>query len=148
MGANLVMNLAAVLPDRRHLNAQGLADGAATLARANQSDQGDFPGSESVFSRQKAYPATTRTSEFSLTGKVLTFLSLAPFSRPTFVKQAARAVWCPGFGSGRSPRRLRQSAARLQCRCRGMMSSRKGQGKASPWHPPQGSPFYMESSAS
>jgi hypothetical protein len=57
MGANLVMNNSAVLTDRRHPNTQRLTDGTATLARTNQSDQGDFPGSESVFSREKAYPA-------------------------------------------------------------------------------------------
>jgi hypothetical protein len=49
MGANLAMNPAAVLTDRRHPNAQRLADGAATLARTNQRDQGNFPGSEPVF---------------------------------------------------------------------------------------------------
>jgi hypothetical protein len=55
------MNNAAVLPDRRHPNAQCLTDGTATLARTNQSDQDNFPGSESVFSSEKAYPATLRT---------------------------------------------------------------------------------------
>jgi stage V sporulation protein SpoVS len=33
MGANLAMNPAAVLTDRRHSNAQRLTDGAATLAQ-------------------------------------------------------------------------------------------------------------------
>ncbi|MDT7816221.1 MAG: hypothetical protein QOH35_3090 [Acidobacteriaceae bacterium] len=61
MGANLAMNPAAVLTDRRHLNAQRLADGAATLARTNQSDQGNFPGSEPVFLSEKTYAATRRT---------------------------------------------------------------------------------------
>jgi hypothetical protein len=61
MGANLAMNPAAVLTDRRHLNAQRLTDGAATLARANQSDQGNFPESEPVFLGEKTYPATRRT---------------------------------------------------------------------------------------
>jgi hypothetical protein len=44
MGANRVMNNAAVLPDRRHPNAQRLTDGTATLARTNQSDQSKLPG--------------------------------------------------------------------------------------------------------
>jgi hypothetical protein len=61
MGAKLVMNNAAVPTDRRHPNAQRLADGAATLARTNQSDQGNFPGSESVFSREKTNVAARRT---------------------------------------------------------------------------------------
>ena len=61
MGANLVMNNAAVLPDRRHPNAQCLTDGTATLARTNQSDQGNFPESESVFSREKTNAAARRT---------------------------------------------------------------------------------------
>jgi hypothetical protein len=61
MGANLVMNNAAVLTDRRHPYTQRLTDGTATLARTNQSDQGNFPGSESVFSRAKANAAARRT---------------------------------------------------------------------------------------
>jgi hypothetical protein len=51
MSSNLVMNDAAILTDRRHPNTQRLTDGAATLAQANQSDQGNFSGSESMFSR-------------------------------------------------------------------------------------------------
>jgi hypothetical protein len=76
------MNNAAVLPDGRHPNPQRLADGAATLARTNQSDQGNFPGSEPVFSREKAYPATARTPESSLTGKVLTYFPCARATVP------------------------------------------------------------------
>jgi hypothetical protein len=61
MGANLAMNPAAVVTDRRHPNAQRLADGAATLARTNQRDQGNFPGNEPVFLSEKTYSATRRT---------------------------------------------------------------------------------------
>jgi hypothetical protein len=61
MGANLAMNPAAVLANRRHRNAQRLTDGAATLARTNQSEQGNFPGSKSIFSREKTYAATRWT---------------------------------------------------------------------------------------
>jgi hypothetical protein len=61
MGSNLVMNNAAVLTDRRHPNTQRLTDGTATLARTNQSDQGNFPGSEPVFLNENTYPATRRT---------------------------------------------------------------------------------------
>jgi hypothetical protein len=61
MGPNLAMNNAAVLPDRRHPNAQHLADGTAALARTNQSDRGNFPGSESVFSHEKTNAAARRT---------------------------------------------------------------------------------------
>jgi hypothetical protein len=49
MGASLAVNPAAVLMNRRHPNAQYLADGATTLGRSNQSDEGNFPGSEPVF---------------------------------------------------------------------------------------------------
>jgi hypothetical protein len=58
MGANLAMNPAAVLTNRRHPNAQRLTDGAVTLARSNQSDQGNFPGSEPVFLHEKTNAAT------------------------------------------------------------------------------------------
>jgi hypothetical protein len=63
MGSNLAMNNAAILTDRWDLNAQCLTNGTATLARTHQSDQGNFPWSESVFSREKAYVATRRTRE-------------------------------------------------------------------------------------
>jgi hypothetical protein len=113
------MNNAAALSDRRHPNAQGLTDGTATLARTNQSDQGNFPGSEPVFSREKAYPATTWTPESSLTGKVLTYFPCAQSHRPTFVEQIARTARYPGFGRGRPSRRSRRSRhspAHLPCR--------------------------------
>jgi hypothetical protein len=42
MSANLVMNDAAILTDRRHLDTQRVTDSAATLARTNQSDQGNL----------------------------------------------------------------------------------------------------------
>jgi hypothetical protein len=61
MGANLAMNPAAVLTNRRYPNAQYLADGTATLARTNQSDQGNFPGSEPIFLREKTHAATKWT---------------------------------------------------------------------------------------
>jgi hypothetical protein len=61
MGSNLAMNSAAALSDRRNPNAQYLTHGTATPARTDQSDQANFPGSEPVFSREKAYPAITRT---------------------------------------------------------------------------------------
>jgi hypothetical protein len=61
MGANLAMNPSAVFTDRRHSNAQRLTDGTATLAQINQSDQGNFPGSESVFLREKTHAATRWT---------------------------------------------------------------------------------------
>jgi len=75
MGANLAMNPAAILTDRRHPSAQGLTNGAATLARTNQSDQGNFPGCEPVFLREKTYAATRRTrglrlSDFYLQGQL------------------------------------------------------------------------------
>jgi hypothetical protein len=61
MGANLAMNPAAVLTNHRHPNAQRLTDGSATLARSNQSDPGNFPGSEPVFLREKTHAATRWT---------------------------------------------------------------------------------------
>jgi hypothetical protein len=61
MGANLAVNNAAILPDRRHPNAQCLTDGSATFARTNQSDQGNFPVSESVFSCERTNTTATRT---------------------------------------------------------------------------------------
>ena len=61
MGANLAMNPAAVLTNRRYPNAQYLADGTATLAQTNQSDQGNFPGSEPIFLREKTHAATRWT---------------------------------------------------------------------------------------
>jgi hypothetical protein len=61
MRANLAMNPAAVLTNRRHPDAQYLADGATTLARTNQSDQCNFPGSEPVLLREKTHTATRWT---------------------------------------------------------------------------------------
>jgi hypothetical protein len=55
------MNPSAVLTNRRHPNAQRLTDGAAALARTNQSNQDNFPGSESVFSSEKTHAATRWT---------------------------------------------------------------------------------------
>ena len=60
MGANLGMNPSAVFTDRRHLHAQRLTDGAATLARTNQSDQGNFPGNEPVPLGEKTNAAMRR----------------------------------------------------------------------------------------
>jgi hypothetical protein len=60
MGTNLAVNPAEVLTDRRHLNAQRLTDGTATLARTNQSDQGNFPRSEAIFLGEETNPATRR----------------------------------------------------------------------------------------
>jgi hypothetical protein len=61
MGTNLSMNPAAVLADPGHPNAQRLTHVTATLARTNQSDHGNFPGSEPVFTSEKTYAATART---------------------------------------------------------------------------------------
>jgi hypothetical protein len=59
------MNPATVLTDHRHPNAQRLTDGAATLARTDQSDQGNFPSSEPVLVCEKTYAATRRTRGLS-----------------------------------------------------------------------------------
>jgi hypothetical protein len=69
MSANLAMNPAAVLTNRRHPNAQYLADGATTLARANQSDEGNLPGSE---------PAVAQENKHG-TGKFVTSLHCCKF---------------------------------------------------------------------
>jgi hypothetical protein len=45
------MNPHAVLTDRWRSNVQCLADGATILARTNQGNHGNFPGSEPAFSR-------------------------------------------------------------------------------------------------
>ena len=74
MGADLAMNSAAVLTDLRHPNAKCLTDGAATLDRTTQSDQGNFPGSEPIFSREKTHAATRQkrlaSPALAPTGKV------------------------------------------------------------------------------
>jgi hypothetical protein len=86
MGANLAMNHAAALSDRRHPTDQCLTDGTATLARANQSHQGDFPGSEPVFLGEKTYPAARRTRGPTIPGETLVgdcrFSLLRPKSFP------------------------------------------------------------------
>jgi hypothetical protein len=77
MGANLGMNPSAVFTDRRHLNAQRLTGGTATLARTDQSDQDNFPSSEPVIPAADRFTRTCRRSERGRTyagGQVLTFL--------------------------------------------------------------------------
>jgi hypothetical protein len=97
MGAKLAMNPAAVLTNRRP-NAQRLADGTATLAQTNQSDQGNFPGSESIFSREKntrgnqvdtlTPDSPTPTSKASST-VLKCLMSQAPVWAPSLLRGAA-----------------------------------------------------------
>jgi hypothetical protein len=96
MSTNLAMNPEAVLTDRRHPNAQRLADGAATFARTYQGDQGNFPGSEPVFSRDKTHTTTRRTrahSRLSLSAPVKALLS-GP-TKLTTSKASSTAPECP-----------------------------------------------------
>jgi hypothetical protein len=61
MSANLAMNPAAVLTNRRHLNAQRLTNATATVAQTNQGDQGNLTGCEPIFLGENTNPATMRT---------------------------------------------------------------------------------------
>ena len=90
------MNPAAALRDLQHPNSQCLTDGAATLARANQSDRSNFPGSEPISFSEKTHPGT-RTPDSALTGKVLTYLPRAKIRRPPCVEQTAPCNSIPGF---------------------------------------------------
>jgi hypothetical protein len=93
MGANLAMNPAAPPTDRRHPDAQGPTDAASTLARTNQSDRGNFPGSGPVFPREniRGNQADTRRSTLRQPGKVLAYLPSPTDPHATFPVAATRA---------------------------------------------------------
>jgi hypothetical protein len=94
MGADLAINPAAVLTDRRHLNAERLTDGTATLTRTNQSDQGNFPGKSARIAGRENKPGNQVDT--------LTPDSLTPTSKASSMVLQCRMVQ-PSVGTFPAP---------------------------------------------
>jgi len=125
MGADLAMNPAAVLTDLRHPNTQRLTDGAATLARTNQSDQGNFPRREPYISARKhtRQPGGHADAPLSVNRESCN-LSPSRTDLPSHLRRAVCSVQSStrGCSSGR-PFRRSQRFRRLHCKTCGQTST-------------------------